>query len=263
MKPALRATHLNRFFAALFVLVLLVMLLAACDSDATPTPGADPNPILQPTQSALPPTNTPGPTATPTPIGPVTALTALSLLKPRALSWHSDAQLVMLTNVRPGQAVLLLGVALGDSSLSEATPGGKGENWTLLAASLSSMGVMAFSLDGSQVDMVAEGRVSRSLLTSLTSSSMPPLALNNLGMSGLKDSDAIAANAGEAGKAPYASIALLSPGRLGLDVLPQTPRPMIVTVPPLVYELFTTDPTHAPYAFFDASTGETLRLSNP
>ncbi|HST06058.1 MAG TPA: hypothetical protein VLQ48_15180 [Chloroflexia bacterium] len=256
MKPALHATHLNRFYAALFVLVLLVTLLAACDSDLTPTPGG-PNPILEPTQSATS-TATPGPTATPTPTGPVTALTALSLLKPRALAWHPDAELIMLANVRPGQAVLLLGVALGDSTLSEATPGGKGENWTLLAVSASSMGVMAFGLDGTQVDMVAEGRVSTSLLDTLTLSSTPSVSLNNLGADGLKDSDAVVAGAGEAGKATDVSIALLAPGRLGLNVLPKIPALQIRVVPHLVYELFTADPDHSPYAFFDASTGEAL-----
>src|SRR5690349_13759013 len=110
MKPPLRAVHLNHFLLPLFLFLLLMLSLTACDSDITPTPGAGPNPTSQSTQTAPPPTNTPGPTATPTPIGPVTALNALSLLKPRALAWRSDAQLVMLANVRPGQAVLLLGV---------------------------------------------------------------------------------------------------------------------------------------------------------
>ena len=97
----------------------------------------------------------------------------------------------MLANVRPGKAVLLLGVALGDPLLTAATPNGKGENWTLLAASPSSSGVMAFSMDGSQVDMVAQGRVPAALRASLTSTQTQtlPLSLNRLDSAALKDSD--------------------------------------------------------------------------
>jgi hypothetical protein len=95
-------------------------------------------------------------------------------------------------------------------------------------------------------------------LDTLTSSSTPPVSLNNLGADGLKDSDTIVAGAGDAGKATDVSVALLAPGRLGLNVLPRTPALQIRVVPHIVYELFTADPDHAPYAFFDASTGEAL-----
>lgn len=264
MKPLPRAAHLNRFLLPLFLFLLLVLALTACDSDTTPTPGAGPNPTSQLTQTAPPPTNTSGPTATPTPTGPVTALTALSLLKPRALAWRSDAQLVMLANVRPGQAVLLLGVALGDPLLTAATPNGKGENWTLLASSPSSSGVMAFSLDGSQVDMVAQGRVPAALRASLTPTQTQtlPLSLDKLDLTALKDSDLIAANAGKAGQAADVSLALLAPTSLGFSLNPEVPRLTVSFAPTLAYELFTADPNHPSYAFFDAYTGETLLLSS-
>ena len=263
MKPPLRAAHLNQFLLPLFLFLLLVLSLTACDSDITPTPEVGPNPTSQSTQTALPPTNAPGPTATPTPAGPITALNALALLTPRALAWRSDAQLVMLANVRPGQAVLLLGVALGDPLLTAATPNGKGENWTLLAASPSSSGVMAFSMDGSQVDMVAQGRVPTALRASLTSTQTQtlPLSLNRLDSAGLKDSDLIAANAGEAGQAADVSLALLAPGSLGFSLKSEIPHLTINIAPTLAYELFTADPNHPSYAFFDAYTGGTLLLS--
>ena len=263
MKPPLRAAHLNRSLLPLFLFLLLVLSLTACDSDITPTPGAGPNPTSQPTQTAPPPTSTPGPTATLTPIGPVSALTALSLLKPRALAWHSDAQLVMLANVRPGQAVLLLGVALGDPLLTAATPSGKGENWTLLASSTSSSGVMAFGLDGSQVDMVAQGRVPAALRASLTSTQTQtlPLLLSRLDLTALKDSETIATNAGKAGQAADVSLALIAPTSLGFNLTSEIPRLTISLAPTLAYELFTADPNHPSYAFFDAHTGETLLLS--
>ena len=263
MKPPLRAAHLNRFLLPLFLFLLLVLSLPACDSDITPTPGAGPNPTSQSTQTALP-TNTPGPTATPTPAGPVTVLNALSLLTPRALAWRSDAQLVMLANVRPGQAVLLLGVALGDSLLTAATPNGKGENWTLLVASPSSSGVMAFSLDGSQVDLVAQGRVPAALRASLTLTQTQtlPLSLNRFDSAVLKDSDLIVASAGEAGQAADVSVALLAPGSLGFSLKSEIPRLTITIAPTLAYELFTADPNRPSYAFFDAYTGGTLLLSD-
>jgi hypothetical protein len=173
----------------------------------------------------------------------------------------------MLANVRPGQAVLLLGVALGDPLLTAATPSGKGENWTLLAASPSSSGVMAFSLDGSQTDMVAQGRVPSSLRASLTSTQtnvlpLPPF-LNSLTSTVLKDSDYIAANAGQAGQAADMSLALIAPSSLGIALTPLSPRLTISVSPTLAYELFTADPSHPSFAFFDALTGETLSLSNP
>ncbi|MEP6774943.1 MAG: hypothetical protein ABJA50_05045, partial [Chloroflexota bacterium] len=167
-------------------------------------------------------------------------------------------------NVRPGQAVLLLGVALGDPLLTVATPNGQGENWTLLASSPSSSGVMAFSLDGSQVDMVAQGRVPASLRASLTSTQTQtlPLLLNRLDITALQDSDAIAATAGKAGQAADVSLALVAPGSLGFSLSSVIPRPTIGIAPTLAYELFTADPNHPSYAFFDAYTGEALLLSN-
>jgi hypothetical protein len=170
----------------------------------------------------------------------------------------------MLANVRPGQAVLLLGVALGDPLLTAATPNGKGGNWTLLASSPSSSGVMAFSLDGSQVDMMAQGRVPAALRASLTptQTQILPLSLNKLDITALKDSDLIAANAGKAGQAADVSIALLAPGSLGFSLDSEVPRLTVSLAPTLAYELFTADPNHPSYAFFDAYTGETLLLSD-
>ena len=186
----------------------------------------------------------------------LTALQALGELKPRALAWQADARLVMLSNVRPGQEKNMLGGALGDPSVNEPTPGGKGRNWTLVAFSPSTSGAVALSMEGILVDLVKEGMASDELLKGFASAEMAALGLAPLDASSLVDSDKVLEKAGERGKSDKVGIALLAPDGLGIGPLP---TPQAGGDPPqIAYELFSTDPTQQTFIFFDATTGDVV-----
>ena len=183
----------------------------------------------------------------------VTALSALAQLKPKALAWQPDARLVMLANVRPGQANKLLSVALGDPTVNEPTPGGLGRNWALIVFSPSTKGAIALTMDGTQSDLAKEGALPDTMAQSLGSSEMEALDLSKLDTSKLVDSDSLPSKAGATGQSPNAGIALLAPNGLGLGPLP-TPAAGGAS-PEIAYELFSADPTQQNFVFFDATTG--------
>lgn len=229
-------------------------------NDITPTGKALPTgpvvdvaltPIAPPTQSD----NAPGPTAvTATGTGAdITALQGLALLKPRALAWQPDARLGMLSNVRPGQQKNLLAGALGDPNTNEPTPGGHGRNWSLLAFSPSSGGAMAFSMDGSQVDLVKEGTVPGDVVRAFADPDLGVLSLKSLDVSRLVDSDKIVQKAGARAQGDQVGIALLAPNGLGTGPLP-TPQAGGQS-PQLAYQIFSSDPNKQIIIFFDAQTG--------
>jgi hypothetical protein len=183
----------------------------------------------------------------------VTALTALGQLKPKALAWQPDARLVMMANVRPGQADKLLGVALGDPNVNEPTPGGLGRNWALIVFSPSSKGAIVLTMDGTQTDLVKEGALTDNMLQSFGSPGMQALDLSKLDVTKLTDSDKLPSKAGATGQLPSAGIALLAPDGLGLGPLP-TPKAG-GSSPQIAYELFSADPSQQNFLFFDAVTG--------
>jgi hypothetical protein len=280
--PVLKPRYLTLFCA-------IAILLAACDGAVPPTPVQprvlDPNPTptsgksvestvtldlpaSMPTAGPTPSGTivdvaaaTPPPTpnenaSTPTPVTAVstgdalTALQALASLKSKALAWQTDARLGMLANVRPGQGKAMLASALGDPDVFEPTPGGKGRNWTLLAASPSTRGVVAFSMDGTQTDLVSEGDLTGVALDKFIAE-MAVLNLASLNPNTLVDSDALFAKTGQRGQGDNFSMALFVPDGLG-------------SPPPLSYQLFSTDPNQQTFVFFDARTGEVLLdSSNP
>jgi hypothetical protein len=227
------------------------------------TPTALPAPtgtVVDSAAATAPPTDEslPSPTAvTATGTGEaLTALQALGELKPRALAWQGDARLVMLSNVRPGQEKNLLGGALGDPSVNEPTPGGKGRNWTLVAFSPSTSGAVALSMEGTQVDLVKEGMASDELLKGFAPAEMAALDLSSLDAGSLVDSDKVFEKAGERGKSDKVGIALLAPNGLGIGPLP---APQTGGDPPqIAYELFSTDPAQQTFIFFDATTGDVV-----
>jgi hypothetical protein len=190
----------------------------------------------------------------------VTALAALAQLKPKALAWQPDARLVMLANVRPGQADKLLSVALGDPTVNEPTPGGLGRDWALIVFSPSTKGAIALSMDGAQSDLAQEGALTDSMVQSLGSSDMEALDLSKLDLTKLTDSDKLPAKAGATGQSPNAGIALLAPNGLGLGPLP-TPTSG-GTSPNIAYELFSADPNQQNFVFFDAVTGAVVMDSS-
>jgi hypothetical protein len=162
----------------------------------------------------------------------------------------------MLSNVRPGQEKNMLGGALGDPSVNEPTPGGKGRNWTLVAFSPSTSGAVALSMEGILVDLVKEGMASDELLKGFASAEMAALGLAPLDASSLVDSDKVLEKAGERGKSDKVGIALLAPDGLGIGPLP---TPQAGGDPPqIAYELFSTDPTQQTFIFFDATTGDVV-----
>lgn len=192
----------------------------------------------------------------------LTALQALAILKVKALAWQPEARLVMLSNVRPGQASKLLGVALGDPNVNEPTPDGKGKNWALIAFSPSTKGAMAFSMDGSQADLVKEGALTDNMVQGFSSPGMAALELSKLDTSSLIDSDKLPPKAGALGSAPALGVALLAPNGLGLGPLP-TPTAG-GSAPAIAYELFSSDPAKQAFIFFDATTGQvTLDSTTP
>jgi hypothetical protein len=183
----------------------------------------------------------------------VTALAALAQLKPKALAWQPDARLVMMANVRPGQADKLLGVALGDPNVNEPTPGGLGRDWALIVFSPSTKGAIVLTMDGTQTDLVQEGALTDNMVQSFGSPGMEALDLSKLDLTKLTDSGKLPAKAGATGKLPSAGIALLAPDGLGLGPLP-TPKAG-GSSPQIAYELFSADPSQQNFLFFDAVTG--------
>jgi hypothetical protein len=217
-------------------------------------PAEDTAVVAAPTE----PTELPAPTAvSATATGAdITALAALAQLKTRALAWQPDARLVMMANVRPGQADKLLGVALGDPNVNEPTPGGLGRDWALIVFSPSTKGSIALTMDGTQTDLVQEGALTDNMVQSLSSPDMEALDLSKLDLSGLVDSDKLPPKAGATGQLPSAGIALLAPDGLGLGPLP-TPKAG-GSSPRIAYELFSADPTQQNFLFFDATNGEVV-----
>ncbi len=183
----------------------------------------------------------------------ITALQAMAMLKSKALDIYPDARFALLVNSKPGQQKSLLGSSLGDPNINEPTPGGKGRNWTLVAVSPSRKGAMAFSMDGTAVDLVKEGTVTSDLLTQFSAPARSALDLSRLDLGAMKDTDAVAQAAGERGKTQQIGIALLAPDGLGIGPLP-TPTSG-GNSPQLAYELFSTDPVKQLFIFFDAFTG--------
>jgi hypothetical protein len=185
---------------------------------------------------------------------PLTALQALAALKPKALAWQSDVRLAMLANVRPGQQKRLLGVALGDTDVFEPAPGGLGRNWTLVAVS-PTRGGLAISMDGTQVDLVAEGNVTGEMLGGFSDPQLSALDLATLDMARIVDSDKIAASPASSNISSI-GIALIAPTPLGVGPLP---TPQSGNAPPtLVYEAFNSDPAQQAFIIFDAVTGEVV-----
>lgn len=239
---------------------------ANLDPDA---PLDTPTPFFEPTPGVGVPTALPAPTGTiedtaavtapptpddsepsPTPVTATgtgaekTALQALNDLRAKAIAWQPDAHLAMLANVRPGQGKAMLGSALGDPDVFEPTAGGKGRNWTLLAVSPSSREAVAFSADGTQANLVAEGTLGGADLDRLLVE-MASLDLQLFDPATLTDSDAILQEAGDKAQDAKISLALLTPDGLG-------------SPPPLAYQLFSTDPARQTVIFFDARSGEVL-----
>ena len=189
----------------------------------------------------------------------VTALQALTQLGEDALDWQKDALFIMLANVKPGQEGRLLGMALSDPDLSDSTPGGRGRNWVLLAASPSAEGVVVFDLDGGKIDLVAGGKVSSALLAQLTGPDISGVEMADLKVSALVDSDGVAKKAGQVGSMPGMGMALVAPARLGLDSLLGEEGDVL---PEIVYEVFAPEPK-ASVIFVDGKTGEPIGESTP
>lgn len=186
----------------------------------------------------------------------ITAMQALATLRQKALSVYPDARLALLVNSKPGQQKSLLGTSLGDPSINEPTPGGKGRNWTLVAVSPAKKGASAFSMDGTTVDLVKAGAVTDDLLAQFGSPTSSALDLSKLDPATMKDSDTLSQAAGERGSGQQIGIALLAPDGLGVGPLP-TPASGGAS-PQLAYELFSTDPAKQVFIFFDALTGKVV-----
>lgn len=278
----------------LVLLVVIACTLAACDAETpqsfTPTPptGATPtatgrdttqgeqSPTVSPIQPERSlPVETPVDAAlvtsvpTPNPALPsptavtasgqgdaVSALSALPALRARALAWQADVRLAMLVNVRPGQQSKLLGVALGDPDVFEATPGGLGRNWTLVAVS-PSRGAVAVSADKTLVDLTAEGSVTGEMIAGFTLPQLSALELSQLDTAPLKDTDAIWSQLGDPVTSNPVSMALLSPEGLGMGPLGNEGSESL-----LVYQLFSVQPGVQVFAIFDALSGRAI-LQDP
>ncbi|MDQ3706196.1 MAG: hypothetical protein M3437_13490 [Chloroflexota bacterium] len=186
----------------------------------------------------------------------VTALEALAQLRDVALAEMPDARLAMLVNSLPGQQKILLGTSLGDPNVHAATPGGMGRNWTLIAVSPSEERAVAFSTDGTVVDLTAAGQVPDELLANFGSPGAAALDLSALDLDSLQDSEVTAQAAGERGAGDKFGIALLAPEALGIGPLP-TPEAGGPS-PQLVYQLFSTDPATQLFVIFDAKTGDVV-----
>jgi len=283
-----RFTHL---LPVMSVLLALTMIVAACDSNPAPMPAV--TPTIQATnvttQEADTPvvTDVPMPSASivdaasvtpfpttdadipsPTPVTAtstgeaITALEALSSLKPKAVTWQRDSRLAMLANIRPGQQSGLLTGALGDPDVYEPTPGGRGRNWTIVVFSPSTGGAYAFSMDGTEVDLVKAGATTDVMHQSFSSPAASALELARLDTNTLANSDSVAQNAGELGKSEAMSLAMLAPEGFGMGPLPTHTDGG--SQPAFVYEMFLTDPAMQAFILFDAFTGEViLDMSTP
>ena len=275
---------MNKYLARIIIGTVAMIMSAACDSGpapqptAQPTSAATPQPaatqVAQPTLTLAPaqPTGTaaivdaapitPAPTPeadlpSPTPVTAtstgeaITALNAYALLKPKALEWQPDVRLAMLVNVRPGGQKRLLGGALGDPDVFEPTPGGKGRNWTLVAVS-PSRGAVAISMDGAQVDLVAEGTITGEMLAGFVGPNLAALDIAALDPARLVDSDKIAEKVRSIPQERI-GIALIAPTGLGTGPLP---TPQSGGAPPiLAYQAFSADPSQQAFTIFDAATG--------
>jgi hypothetical protein len=188
----------------------------------------------------------------------VTALEALARLRDEALAEMPDARFAMLVNSLPDQQKILLGTSLGDSNVHSATPGGMGRNWTLIAVSPSEERAVAFSMDGTVLDLTAAGQVPDELLANFGSPSADALELSTLDIDSLKDSAAIVEALGikDMDDATSIAIALLAPEALGIGPLP-TPEAGGPS-PQLVYQLFSTDPDTQLFVIFDAKSGDVV-----
>lgn len=263
--PRSDLTLRNPALSILFLLIALV-LLASCDSDAPATPdgvpSAAPRLTQGPTEVVAPThTSTPQPTATATPLqkgNHVTALQALTQLRADALKWQRDARFVLLANVKPGQEGRLLGMALSDPDLTDPTPGGIGRNWVLLAASSAKKSVVVFDLDGTQVDLTATGGVSASLGEQLAEQGV---RLSSLNPDDLADSDDIATEAGNGGDAPGLGMALTVPGLLGLEA-PRSSGGIAARLPSMLYAVFAPEPEPG-VQYFSGATGEPIMVVEP
>ncbi|MFL5731951.1 MAG: hypothetical protein ACJ78Q_02020 [Chloroflexia bacterium] len=183
----------------------------------------------------------------------MTALQALGVLKQKALAWQADARLGLLSNVRPGQQKNLLGDAMGKPEIYEPTPDGKGRDWTLVAVSPSARGAIAIGMDGTRVDLVKAGAVTADTIDLFAGAGAAGLALSDLNVAGLADSDKIVEEARKRSKTGDVGVALLAPDGLGLGPLP---TPQAGGAPPqLAYELFNSDSYQQSFIFFDAKTG--------
>src|SRR5688500_17093257 len=195
-----KARSVNQRMVAATAVILAVMALVACDDGQTritaPTtfPAGATSPTVGTGQTAVseegglpglrggtqtvvdaapatPPVTPDLTLPAPTPVTATgtgeatTSLDALASLKAQALNWQRDVRFALLANVRPGQEGKLLGVALGDPDVFEATPGGEGRNWTLVAVSLS-RGAIAVSAEGAFVDLTSEGAVTGEMIGS-------------------------------------------------------------------------------------------------
>ncbi|HEX8599541.1 MAG TPA: hypothetical protein VF952_13620, partial [Chloroflexia bacterium] len=129
-------------------------------------------------------------------------------------------------------------------------------NWTLIAVSPSEERAVAFSMDGTVVDLTAAGQVPDELLANFGSPGAAALDLSALDLDSLQDSGAIVEAAGERGGGDKIAIALLAPEALGIGPLP-TPAAGGPS-PQLVYQLFSTDPATQLFVIFDAKTGDVV-----
>lgn len=225
---------------------------------AIPSPSGTVVDAIAGTAPPTPADNAPSPTAVAaTSSGEaITAMQALVTLRQKALAVYPDARLALLVNSKPGQQKSLLGSSLGDPSINEPTPDGKGRNWTLIAVSPTKKGATAFSMDGTTVDLVKAGAVTDDFLAQFGAPASSALDLARLDPATMRDSDTVAQAAGDRGTAQRIGIALLAPDGLGVGPLP-TPASGGAS-PQLAYELFSTDPAKQVFIFFDALTGKVV-----
>jgi hypothetical protein len=242
-------------------------VIADSDGNLTPTAiGTEPrdlselNPQGTPVVDAAP--ATPPPAAdvalsTPTPVTAtaqgeaVQALKALPVLRDRAVDWQADVRFALLANVRPGQQSKLLGVALGDPDVFEATPDGKGGNWTLVAVS-PSRGAVAVSADGALVDLMSGGGVTGEMIGSFADPGLDGLELARLDIGRLVDTDSVWTAVGSFAGREGTSIALISPQGLGQQIPTDGEQPL------LAYQFFSVRPDVQVFALVDALSGRLL-----
>lgn len=209
--------------------------------------------------TVVPPATTGENISSPTPVTAtstgvdMTALQALASLKARALKWQADARIAIVANVRPREQKNILTGTMGDPDVYEPTPGGMGRNWTLVAFSPLTSGAYAFSMDGTEVDLVKEGVTTDVMQQRFGAVDALALSLAKLETSRMVDSDGILQKAGEQGKSQKVGVALFAPEGLGVGPLP---TPQSGGKPPqLAYEMFLIDSVRQSFIFFDALSG--------